>query len=225
MTLSGRPIPELPATLPELAEAVRERHRQLEGELDDFFAGVDEAAAFSKPGPQEWSAAEILAHLIHSERYTHVWIAELADGHEGWHDDWGGNSDAQVAATVRAYPAVTALLDELKRHHVETAAFVENLPAEFPRPQEQLLAAGLRPAGGAAPSHTPISSRCVRRSPRQQNLPESCHRSPDGKKGRSPSLASGPFVADLFSQWTQPALRTSCSPAVVISYTVTCRPS
>jgi hypothetical protein len=131
MTLSGRPIPDLPATLSELAEVVRHRYRQIEEELDDLFAGVDDTAAMHKAGPEEWSAAEVLAHLIHGERYQHIQIAELAGGHEGWHDDWGGNSHAQVAATVRAYPAVTALLDELKRHHVETVTFIENLPAEF----------------------------------------------------------------------------------------------
>jgi uncharacterized protein YndB with AHSA1/START domain len=131
MTLSGRPIPDLPATLSELAEVVRHRYRQIEEELDDLFAGVDDTAAMHKAGPEEWSAAEVLAHLIHGERYQHIQIAELAGGHEGWHDDWGGNSHAQVAATVRAYPAVTALLDELKRHHVETVTFIENLPTEF----------------------------------------------------------------------------------------------
>lgn len=131
MTLSGRPIPEMPATLPELAGALRERYEQIEAELDDFFAGVDEAAAFHKPGPEEWSAAEVLAHLIHGERYQNQWLAELANGHEGWHDDWGGNSHAQVAATVAAYPSVAALLDELKRHHAEMEAFIKNLPADF----------------------------------------------------------------------------------------------
>lgn len=131
MTLSGRPVPEMPATLAELADAARERYEQIEGELDDFFAGVDDTAAFYKPGPEEWSAAEVLAHFIHGERYQNFWLAELADGHEGWHDDWGGNVHAQVAATVAAYPSVAALLEELKRHHAEMVAFVSNLPADF----------------------------------------------------------------------------------------------
>ncbi|MDT8307277.1 MAG: SRPBCC domain-containing protein [Anaerolineae bacterium] len=131
MTLSGRPVPELPVSLAELAVAVRERYEQIEAELDEFFAGVDEAAAFHKPGLEEWSAAEVVAHFIHGERYQNQWLAELADGHEGWHDDWGGNVHAQVAATVAAYPSVVALLDELKRHHVEMVAFIKNLPADF----------------------------------------------------------------------------------------------
>ena len=131
MTLSGRPIPQLPATLKELADAARERFRQIEVELDSFFEGVGDSAALFKPGPDEWSAAEVLAHILQGERYRHYWLAELAGGHEGWHDDWGGNVHAQVAATVRAYPTVNALLDELKRHHLETVAFIEQMPAEF----------------------------------------------------------------------------------------------
>lgn len=131
MTLSGRPLPELPETVAGLAEAMRQRYRQIEDELDGFFEDVAEAAAHFKPAPDEWSAAEVLAHLIHGERLRQGWLAELAGGQEAWHDEWGGNVDAQVAATVRAYPTVSALLEALKRHHVETAAFIENMPADF----------------------------------------------------------------------------------------------
>jgi uncharacterized protein YndB with AHSA1/START domain len=131
MTLSGRPVPEIPASLAELANAVRARYQELAAELDAFFAGVSDAAAMHKPAADAWSAAEALAHLIHGERYTHVWIAELAGGHEGWHDDWVGNEDAQVAATVIAYSSVQALLDELKRHYDETVAFIAHLPERF----------------------------------------------------------------------------------------------
>jgi uncharacterized protein YndB with AHSA1/START domain len=129
MTLSGRPIPELPATTAGLAEAVRQRYDQIEEELDSFFADVGDEAALYKPGAESWSAAEILAHLIHDERYQFQWIARLVDGHEPWQDDWGSNDNAQVAATVSAYPTLDDLLGELKRHFQETVAYVANLPA------------------------------------------------------------------------------------------------
>jgi len=130
MTLSGRPIPELPATMPALAEAVRACYEEIEAELDAFFAAVDEAAAMYKPAPDVWSAAEILAHFIHSERFTQQWIVQLVDGHEPWKDDWGDNLDAYIAATVSAYPSLAALLDELKSHYRETVALVANLPED-----------------------------------------------------------------------------------------------
>lgn len=131
MTLSGRPIPELPATIPELADAVRAYYEQIETELDAFFAAVDEAAAMYKPAPDVWSAAEVLAHFIHGERYTQQWIAHLVSGHEPWQDDWGDNLDAQVAATVSVYPSLAALLDVLKSHYRETVELVANLPETF----------------------------------------------------------------------------------------------
>ncbi len=128
MTLSGRPIPELPATVPELAEAVSAFYEQIEAELDTFFASVDEAAVMRKPAPDVWSAADVLAHFIHGERMTQQWIAHLVSGHEPWQDDWGDNLDAQVAATVGVYPGLAALLDVLKSHYRETVALVANLP-------------------------------------------------------------------------------------------------
>jgi hypothetical protein len=128
--LSGRPIPELPATPAALAEAVRERYRQIEEELDSFFAGVDDAAALYKRGPDSWSAAEVLAHLVLGERQEYQWIANLISGHEPWQDDWGGNDNVQVAATVSAYPTVADLLGELKSHFQEKVAYLDNLPAD-----------------------------------------------------------------------------------------------
>lgn len=131
MTLSGRPIPELPATIPELGDAVRTHYEQIEAELDAFLADVDETAALYKPAPDVWSAAEVLAHFIHGERMTQQWIAHLVSGHEPWQDDWGDNLDAQVTATVSAFPGLAALHDVLKSHYRETVELVANLPEEF----------------------------------------------------------------------------------------------
>ena len=131
MTLSGRPIPEIPETAQALAAVARERLSEIESELEAFFDGVNDDEAGYKPASDAWSAKETLAHLIHGERGWHDWISDLIGGQESWHDDWGGNPQARVAATVTAYPTVEALLEELKRHHAETAALVANLPAEF----------------------------------------------------------------------------------------------
>ena len=131
MTLSGRPLPEIPATAAALTEAARERYDRVESDLESFFAEVSEAEAGHKPAPDEWSAKEVLAHLIHSERGWHNWIGDMIGGHEPWHDDWSGNIQARVAATVAAYPTIRELLDELKRHNAETLAIVANLPDDF----------------------------------------------------------------------------------------------
>ena len=131
MTLSRRPLPEIPATAARLTEAVRERYTQVESDLESFFAEVSEAEASHKPTPNEWSAKEVLAHLIHSERGWHNWIGDMIGGHEPWYDDWGGNLQVRVAATVTAYPTAGELLEELKRLNAETVAMVANLPDDF----------------------------------------------------------------------------------------------
>lgn len=128
MVLSGRPLPPIPETIEELTVAVQERYDEIGQELTDFFDGVDEAQASYKSSPEAWSANEVLAHLIHSERGQHTWIADLLNGQEAWYDDWGSNLQARIEATVAAFPTTSALLEELLRMHEETVAFVAHLP-------------------------------------------------------------------------------------------------
>jgi uncharacterized protein YndB with AHSA1/START domain len=50
MTLSGRPIPEIPPTAQELADAMGRIYKQIESKLDDFLLGVNEEEASFNPG-------------------------------------------------------------------------------------------------------------------------------------------------------------------------------
>lgn len=131
MTLSGRPIPAIPSTIDALTALIRERYERIDDELATFFADVGEVRAAHKPAAEAWSVREILAHLIHSERDTHSWMADMVGGHERWYDDWGGNLQARIDATLAAFPTVDELLEELRRLNVETVAFVSSLPASF----------------------------------------------------------------------------------------------
>jgi uncharacterized protein YndB with AHSA1/START domain len=131
MQLSRRPIPEIPATAKELADAVRKRYAELEAELDNFFTSVSEEEASFKPARAEWSVKENLAHLIQGERGTQSYLADLVSGQERYADDFGDNVHAYVEATVATYPTLVALIQELKRSDAETAEFIARLPAEF----------------------------------------------------------------------------------------------
>jgi hypothetical protein len=131
MTLSGRPIPEIPERVDVLADTVLERYAQIDADLYSFFDGVSEAQAGYKIAPDAWSAKEILAHLIHSERGWQTWMADVIAGHEPWYDDWGGNLQARIDATLAAFPTTDDLLEELHRLNTETVAFVSNLPQSF----------------------------------------------------------------------------------------------
>lgn len=131
MELSRRPLPEIPPTPQALAQAVEQINARCMALLDETFAGVSDLEADFHPAEDEWSAKEVLAHLIHGERYNQFDLAERIAGFERWADDWGGNLFAQVQATVAAYPSLAELLDELKRLYAETVALLARLPQSF----------------------------------------------------------------------------------------------
>ena len=72
MTLSRRPAPDVPGTPSSLAEATRAIYDELDAELDAIFAGVSELEAARPPAPGHWSAKELIAHLVATERVNLV---------------------------------------------------------------------------------------------------------------------------------------------------------
>jgi len=131
MQLSRRSIPAIPTSIEGLSQALRERWRKIETEADAFFKEINDEQAAYKPGPEEWSVKETLAHFIQGERGYQNYICGVVDGQEQWSDDFGGNLYAYIKATVSVYPSLTELLVEFKRSHLETIALFENLPDDF----------------------------------------------------------------------------------------------
>lgn len=129
--LSPRPIDEPPATAAELAEAVRKMYADIDAQLAAAFEGVSEEEASHKPGADEWSAKDVLCHLVAGERDWHAWIGELIGSQERWSDDWAGNIALRHVGILAAFPTVPALLEELKRHEAETVGMLAALPPEF----------------------------------------------------------------------------------------------
>jgi uncharacterized protein YndB with AHSA1/START domain len=130
MTLSARPLAAVPATAAELAEAVRQMYAGTDAELDAALRGVSDSEAASSPAPGEWSASEILAHLVINERDGHAWLAALLAGDEPSYSLGGGNSQTRTQATARVYGAA-ALAEELKANEAETVAMLAALPDDF----------------------------------------------------------------------------------------------
>ena len=131
MQLSKRPIPEISWDPAELARRVRLTYDDSLLKLETCLQGISEADADRQPAPGEWSARQVLAHLIQTER---GWIANLDDvvgGYERLSDDWGGNLPSHINATVKAYGTVRGMLDELKRLAIEVVSFTEALPPAF----------------------------------------------------------------------------------------------
>ena len=131
LLLSTRSLPIVPTTVVALVNAVHTDNEAVYNEIARCFESISEAEASRPPAPGEWSAKEVLAHLIHSERDLHAWIAELVNNQERVADSFGDNVQARVTATVTAYPLINDLLSELKHHQIETMNLLANLPVEF----------------------------------------------------------------------------------------------
>lgn len=130
MTLSRRPLPAMPATGAELAEQVRALYSADEAALAKVFEGVTEAEASRRAEPKEWSAKEVLTHLITGERGTADFLSEMLTDSERWYDDFDNELDARPASLIAVHPTINALLDELKRAQAEVTASLAALPSE-----------------------------------------------------------------------------------------------
>ena len=131
MTLSKRPVWEVPSDPIELSRQARTKYDTALGLLQEVLAGVTDREASFSPAPGEWNARQVLAHLIHSERGFLANIDDLVGGFEHHIDDFGGNSTVHINATIVAYGSIEAMLGELKRLADETVAYLAALPPEF----------------------------------------------------------------------------------------------
>lgn len=129
MKLSGRPRPQVPDNAADLAQAARETYARIDGELAELFDGVSEEAAGRSPKAGEWSAKQVVGHLITSEMAVQAWIATLISGDEV--SNWASNTWAWVDAILAINPTVPSLLAELSRCEQQTVALLGNLPADF----------------------------------------------------------------------------------------------
>ncbi len=131
MTLSRRPLPDMPDSVDDLAAKVADYYAGINASLDEFMADVTVNEATFRPGPESWTVRDVLAHLIHAERGHLTWMGDLLGGHEAWYDDFGSDTSSRLQATATALGDHQAMLDELKRLHAESAALIAHLPADF----------------------------------------------------------------------------------------------
>lgn len=129
----SRIIEPLPDTTEKLAKDLEVQSSKSLDTIENVLAGVTDAEASYSPGEEEWSAKEVLVHLIHSERELHSWINDLASGQERFYDEWPGDSLFRIRATLTSYPKVDDLIAELRRSFKETVASVAFLNQDFTR--------------------------------------------------------------------------------------------
>ncbi len=131
MLLSRRPLPDTPTTAQALADFQRKRNAEIQVDLDEFFTGVSDAEASYKPGLEDWSINEVLAHLIQGEHYWQFWMVELMDGFEAHREGWAGNNQAHISATASVYTSLQDILQGYQHARDETIALLARLPDEF----------------------------------------------------------------------------------------------
>lgn len=131
MELSKRPMPDVPFDAVELAKQARALYEPALAELEACFESFTDAQAMQRPEPNEWSALEVVAHLIHNERNNLIFLAGLLDNNEPVYDAGGNNVTAYSEATVKANPSIKQMLDLLRRTVEEVLAFTEVMPNEF----------------------------------------------------------------------------------------------
>lgn len=131
MELSKRPMVDVPSNPAELVKQARALIEPALVELETCFEGVSDEQAMERPEPKEWSALEVVAHLIHNERLNSVFLASVMDGNEAQFDGAGNNINAQVESTVKANPSIKLMLDALRRVIEEILQFAALIPDEF----------------------------------------------------------------------------------------------
>jgi hypothetical protein len=128
MTLSARPLPDIPATPAELSAAVARKYAEVRAARAACFASATDAQAAHKPGPAEWSAKETLAHLLTSEREVQAWIASQITGQEL--PENLDNLDARYFAVASVY-TLPEMLTAMGQAEAETVALLAALPPGF----------------------------------------------------------------------------------------------
>ena len=131
MELSKRPMPDVSFDPAELAQKARDLFDPALVELEKCFEGFSDEQAMERPDPKEWSALEIVAHLVQTERFNSSFLTSLVDGYELTTDGFGSNVTAQVEATVKANPSIKLMLDMLRRTVDEVLTYTASIPEAF----------------------------------------------------------------------------------------------
>jgi uncharacterized protein YndB with AHSA1/START domain len=133
LTLSGYPLPPAVTSYSQLAGTMEANYAKLYDELSGIFANLSDETTNTPPATDEWSANQVLAHLILTERNSQEFLGGYVQAPEI--HTYTGNASARVNAVVNTYKNTQGLLNELKRAYAECVAIVRAFEDEkFDRP-------------------------------------------------------------------------------------------
>lgn len=131
MELTKRPMPDVPFDPMELSKQARALYEQGFETLEKCFEGYTDEQAMKRPEPGEWSALEVIAHLVQGEQFNVLFLTSLIDGYELTTDGFGDNVTASVEAMVKANPSIKQMMEALRRASEEILIYVSIIPPEF----------------------------------------------------------------------------------------------
>ena len=135
MELSHRSFPEVPASAKALALKVADSYRETDKELEKILDGVSEEVASSPPEPGEWSAKEILVHLLYTEQWLHLAIScSITDQRPG-----AFANQPDLIKAMADFHSLADLVAELKQAERVTEKLMEALPDEFSQDKRKFI--------------------------------------------------------------------------------------
>ncbi|MDX1990795.1 MAG: SRPBCC domain-containing protein [bacterium] len=131
VALKGYPIPAKVESWAQLADRVEAETQAYAEQIAGLIEGGGEEAASKKATPDEWSAKQVLAHLILHERWLHSWLGGFVQNPET--AGYPCNHPALIAGVEAAFPTAADVVAEYRRMLKQTVgilrAFNENGPA------------------------------------------------------------------------------------------------
>lgn len=121
----------IPDTPEALAADVAARHADIMRELHAVLDGVSEEVAARAPAEGEWSAIDVIAHLLHNQRYLHQLINAALWAYQG--PGFEQNSPHQLAVLREVYPTMEAVLTAFDRAQQQTVALIRHVPEGTPK--------------------------------------------------------------------------------------------
>lgn len=137
LTLSEYPVPEVPATAHDIAERLEHFYEKVNKVIDQLLEDTLEAQAEFRPAVGEWSAKEVIAHLIASEIDTISWMGSYIAGREEY--VYISNTPARIKSLLVAYPTIEELAARLRQTQQELVALISEVPAEVVSRKSSLI--------------------------------------------------------------------------------------
>lgn len=129
--LGSRTIPAVPETPQALGKILQDRYKEVNDNIADLIAAYTEDQLSVSPEKGEWSAKEVLSHLVFAERWFEAQATDLAGDVVQDSDGYYDNLSATIQSGVDVYKTTARLMQAVRDADAEIVAFISNLPAEI----------------------------------------------------------------------------------------------